>query len=156
MARDLWVIPSSNDIIDLTAIDAYGDGNNELVILKKEEMGDVNIYYYNSLVDGDWTYWDAIARNPSPMARDLWVMPSSNDVIDLTAIDAYGDGNNELVILKREGAGDVNIYYYNSLVPGDWTYWDAIARNPSPYAEDFWIIPVGNDAVGITAIRTAK
>ncbi len=81
-------------------------------------------------------------------------MPSGNDAIDLTAMDADGDGYNELAILKGEGASDVNLYYYNALVPGDWTYWDAISRNPSPYARDLWVIPIGNDAIGMTGIRT--
>ena len=80
-------------------------------------------------------------------------MPTGNDAIGLAAIDANDDSQDELSILKKEGVGDVNIYYYNTLVPGDWSYWDAKARNPSPMARDFWIIPVGNDAVAITAIR---
>ncbi len=57
-------------------------------------------------------------------------------------------------MLKKEGANDVNLYYYNALVPGDWVYWDAKARNPSPLARDLWVIPVGNDAIGMTSIRT--
>ena len=54
--------------------------------------------------------------------------------------------------MKQEGAGDMNIYYYRSLSQGDWRYWDAASRNPSPLASDFWIIPGDNDAVGITAV----
>ncbi len=50
--------------------------------------------------------------------------------------------------------GDVNIYYYGSLVAGDWSYWEAKAGNPSPLVRDLWVIPRGNDAVGITAIMT--
>ena len=153
IARDFWAIPVGNDAVDITTIDVDG-GDKELAIIREEGIADLNLYIYNNLVAGDWTYWDAISRNPSPLARDLWVMTSGNDAIDLTAIDADGSGYNELAILKREGGSDVNLYYYNALMPGDWTYWDAISRNPSAYARDFWVIPVGIDAIGLTAIRT--
>ena len=63
------------------------------------------------------------------------------------------DGEEELAILRKKGAGDLNVYYYKKPVPGDWTYWDAASRNPSPLARDFWIVPSGNAAVGIMAVR---
>ncbi len=153
LARDLWVIPVGNDAVGITTINVDGV-DKELAIIREEGVADLNLYVYNNLVAGDWTYWNAIARNPSPLARDLWVMPAGNDAIGLAAIDADGGGLDELAILKKEGAGDVNLYYYNVLVPGDWVYWDCIARNPSPLARDLWVIPVGNDAVGMTAIKT--
>jgi len=56
-----------------------------------------------------------------------------------------------LAILKKEGAGDVNLYVYNNLVDGDWIYWDCFARNPTALARDLWRIPAGDDAVGIAA-----
>ena len=112
----------------------------------------MNLYVYNNLVEGDWIYWDCFARNPSALARDMWLMPAGNDAIGLTAVDADNDGKEDLAILKKEGAGDVNLYYYNALVPGDWIYWDAFARNPSALARDLWIIPVGNDAIALTGV----
>jgi len=150
LARDLWIMPAGNDAIGLTDI-GIGAGRG-LAILKKEGAGDVNLYVYNNLVEGDWSYWDCFARNPSALARDMWLMPAGNDAIGLTAIDADNDGKEDLAILKKEGAGDVNLYYYNALVPGDWLYWDAVARNPSALARDLWVIPVGNDAIALTVV----
>ena len=152
-ARDMWIIPTGNDAIGMTA--AAGAIADRLCVMKKEGAGDVNLYLYNSIVGGDWTYWDCDARNPSSVARDLWIMPVGNDAIGIATVeDMNADGLDDLAILKKEGAGDVNLYYYNALVPGDWIYWDCYARNPSALARDLWIIPVGNDAVGMTAVRT--
>ncbi len=55
----------------------------------------------------------------------------------------------KLAIMKKEGANDTNLYYYNSLEPGDYSYWQAKTRNPSPFARDLWVVPVGNDAIGV-------
>jgi len=154
LARDLWVIPVGNDAIGMTTMDINNDSRKELAMLKKEGAGDVNLYFYNLPRPGDWTYWDAIARNPSPLARDLWLLPTGNDAVGIIAIDMNLDGTDELGILKQEGVGDLNLYFYNSLVPGDWTYWDAFARNPTPLARDLWLIPIGNTAAGIGAVRT--
>ena len=51
-----------------------------------------------------------------------------------------------------QNVGDLNIYFWNSPVVGDWTYWDCYSRNPSPLARDLWQIPIGNDAVGMSSI----
>lgn len=152
IARDLWVIPSGGEIIDMVPVDISIplDEREELAVLKREKEGDINLYYYNALVEGDWSYWDAISRNPSPLARDLWIIPSGNDVVVMEAID-IDSGWEELAVIKRERADDLNLYYYYNLVPGDWTYWDVVSRNPSPLARDLWIIPAGNDVVDITA-----
>ena len=61
-------------------------------------------------------------------------------------------GRKELGILVQQGVGDLNTYFWNSPVAGDWNYWDAFARNPSPLARDKWQIPVGNEGVGLTGI----
>ena len=157
LARDMWIIPAGNDSIDAAAIELTGDTSDELLVLTKEGAGDVNLYLYNTLVEGDWTYWDAASRNPGPLARDLWIVPSGNDAVGMAAIDVDGHGaEREIALLKKEGAGDVNLYLYNSPLPGDWTYWDAKARNPSALARDMWIIPAGNDAVGIAALDVTK
>ncbi|MDP8248878.1 MAG: hypothetical protein P9M00_12120 [Candidatus Tritonobacter lacicola] len=157
LARDMWIIPAGNDSINAAAIELTGDTSDELLVLTKEGTGDVNLYIYNTLVEGDWTYWDANARNPDPLARDLWIIPSGNDAVGMAAIDVDGHGQErEIALLKKEGAGDVNLYLYNSPLPGDWTYWDADARNPSALARDMWIIPAGNDAVGIAALDVTE
>ena len=151
LARDLWMIPRGNDAIGISAIEVTGDTEDELLVLAREGVSDINLYLFNSLVPGDLTYWDAEARNPSPLARDLWIVPSGNDAAGITAIDIDG-GREEVAVLKRDGGGDINLYIYNSLAPGDWTYWDALARNPSAIARDFWAVPSGNDAIGLAAL----
>ncbi len=87
------------------------------------------------------------------MARDLWIIPRDNDIACLTSIDTDLDGQDELAVFKKVGPDDVDLYYFNAPVPGDWTYWDALARNPSPLALDLWIIPSGNDVNAATAVR---
>jgi len=153
VARDLWIIPRGNNAVDFTSVSSGGYVNN-LMVVKREGINDLNVYMYNNPVEGDWTYWDAIARNPSPLARDLWVLPAGNNIKGVTAIDADGDGTDELAIFKEQGADDIDIYYYNALVPGDWTYWDCIARNPSPLARDLWFVPDADDILGVTAAWT--
>ena len=154
LARDFWQIPIGNDGIGLTSIDITdpADGRDEIALLVRQGANDLNVYFWNAPVEGDWTRWDAVARNPSPLARDFWQIPIGNDGIGLTSIDIDGNGRDEIAILVREGANDMNMYLWNSPVPGDWTRWDAVARNPSPLARDFWQIPIGNDGIGLTGI----
>lgn len=142
LARDLWIIPSGNNAIDIAAVNISlpPDGARELAVLTRN-AGDVNIYYYNALLPGDWTYWDAFARNPSPVARDFWMIPSGNDAVSMTALPKATPGQEELALLKNEPQNDINLYVYETLVPGDWTYWNAYSRNPSALARDFWVIP---------------
>ena len=142
LARDLWIISSGNNVIDIAAVDISlpPDGAGELAVLTRN-ADDVNIYYYNALLPGDWTYWDAFARNPSPVARDFWMIPSGNDAVSMTALPKATPGQEELAFLKNELQNDLNLYVYETLVPGDWIYWNAYSRNPSALARDFWVIP---------------
>jgi len=89
-----------------------------------------------------------MARNPSALARDFWIIPQRNDIAQVSGI---GRGGPDELSVMEDDAGDYNLYIWNALVPGDWTYWDAISRNPSPFARDFWNIPEGNDTVGMAA-----
>ena len=50
----------------------------------------------------------------------------------MTPVDITDDGKDELAVLVSENAGDLNIYFWNAPVAGDWTYWDCFSRNPSP------------------------
>ena len=154
LARDFWQIPIGNDGIGITSIDITepADGKDEIALLVRQGANDLNMYFWNAPLPGDWTRWDAVARNPSPLAQDFWQIPIGNDGIGLTSIDIDGNGRDELGLFVRQGLSDLNIYFWNALVPGDWTYWDAVARNPSSLARDFWQIPVGNDSVGLTGI----
>ena len=152
LARDFWQIPIGNDGIGLTSIDIDGIGKDEIALLVRQGVNDLNVYFWNAPVAGDWTRWDALARNPSPLARDFWQIPIGNDGIGITAIDVDGNEKDEIGLLVRQGANDLNIYFWNAPVPGDWTRWDALARNPSPLARDFWQIPVGNDGIGLTGL----
>jgi len=62
---------------------------------------------------GDWTYWDAAARNPSPyyQAKDLWIVPQGNNVVAAAPVDIDGDGYDEVAAKKNRG-GDYNFYVY--------------------------------------------
>ena len=153
LARDLWVIPSGNDIAALAAIDTDGDDVDELAIVRREDGWDYNIYIYRCPEPGDWTYWDAFSRNPSPMCRDLWIIPAGNDVSGMCAMDVDMDGVDELMVLKSTYDGDLNLYTFEAPAEGDWSYYDAGVRNPSPLARDLWIIPAGNDIEEIISIR---
>jgi len=147
LARDLWLIPSGNNTATMTEVDANGAGEQELAVLKLDHGFDQNIYLYNVPVPGDWSYWDVDARNPSALARDLWIIPQGDDTV-LTA-----DGGSSLASMRDQG-GDYNLYMWNSPAPGDWTYWDAHARNPSALARDLWIIPQGDDAAAMCGLDT--
>ena len=153
LARDLWIIPRGNSM-DGFASFARDDTTSDLAVIRRDGVSDQNLYVFNHLMPGDWRFWDTLARNPSPLARDLWIIPSGNSVSCLAAIDADNDGRDELAVMKREGPYGLSLYYYNAPFPGDWTYWDAAARNPSPLAKDLWIVPSGNDAVALTATRS--
>ena len=153
LARDLWLVPAGDDVAAIAPIDSDGDGVDELAVVREENAGDYNFYLYRCPKPGDWTYWDAYLRNPSPLARDLWILPSGNDVSKICGLDVDLDGEDEIVALKSTGGGDVNLYIYEAPADGDWTYWDAYYRNPSPLARDLWIIPGDNDVETITSIR---
>ena len=153
LARDLWIIPRGNNA-DGFASFALDDADSKLAIVRREGVNDQNLYVYNNLLPGDWRYWDCYARNPSPLARDLWVIPAGNGASCLAAIDADNDGSDELAVVKEGGPAGFILYYYNAPLPGDWTYWDAIARNPSPLAMDAWSIPSGGEIAAITAARS--
>jgi hypothetical protein len=147
LARDLWVIDSGND----TALLAdFGSGR---LAGMKDQNGDYNLYLYNCPIPGDWTYWDAAARNPSPMARDFWAIPRGDDAAAMCGVDTTGDGESDSLLVVRNEYGDDNVYLWNMPVPGDWTYWDAVSRNPSPLARDFWVIPQRDATVGVTGIQ---
>ena len=118
----------------------------------KNEGGDHNFYLYNSPYQGDWSYWDAAARNPSPLGRDLWIIPNGNDVVTMCGLDTTGDGESDSLLVVRDEWGDYNVYLWNMPVEGDWTYFDAIARNPSAQARDLWSIPRRDDIILVTGI----
>ena len=73
------------------------------------------------------------------------------EVIRFAYVAVCGDIS-KIAILVRQASNDLNIYFWNAPVPGDWTGLDAYKRNPSPLARDFWQIPIGNDGVGLTSI----
>lgn len=150
LARDLWVIPSRNNTRIMTHIDSDGDGYGEIGVLKvhpPRHPRDQNLFLYNAPVDGDWTFWDARSRNLPLIARDFWMIPAGN------TISLMADGGEYLAVMKNR-RGDSNLYLYNAPKPGDWTFWDAISRNPSPVARDLWVIPYANDAVAMCGLDT--
>ena len=148
LARDLWMIPAGNNAISMSEVSVDGMGKQGLAVLKRDGGIDQNIFLYNTPVSGDRTFWDALARNPSPLARDLWVIPSGN------GISLMADADDYLAVMKNERRGDYNLYLYNTPAISDWTYWDAATRNPSPVARDLWVIPQGNDVVAMCGLDT--
>ena len=149
LARDFWQIPGGNDAVAMCGLDTTDDGHADSILVVRNEYGDYNVYLWNMPVPGDWTYCDAVARNPSPRARDLWVIPHRNDIAQVAGVNR-GAFPDELSVME-DGGGDNNFYIWNIPAPGDWTYWDAQARNPSPLSRDLWKIPEGNDTVGVAA-----
>ena len=151
LARDCWVVPSG-DAAALAAADTTGDGVKDRLGVVREQ-GSYTLYLWNLPVPGDWTYWDAAARNPSPIARDFWKVPFGMVAQGITALDADGGGSPDELVVLKESSGDQNLYVYNTPAAGDWNYWDSAARNPSPLARDFWVIPSGNDAAAVAGLE---
>ena len=149
LARDLWVIPGGNDAVAMCGLDTTGDTESDSLLVVRNTLGNYTVYLWNMPAAGDWTYLDAIARNPSPRAVDLWAIPQRNDIVDVSGINRGGEVD-ELAVMEDYG-GDYNFYLWNAPAPGDWSSWDAAARNPSPLAHDFWQIPAGNNTVGVVA-----
>ena len=150
LARDLWIISQGDDAVAMCGMDTVGDGDSDSLLVARNEGGDYNVYLWNMPVPGDWTYWDAVARNPSPRARDFWSIPRYNGISYLAGINRGVGAPDQLGVMENDG-GDNNFYVWSAPRPGDWTYWDAAARNASPLARDLWQIPAGNNTVGITA-----
>ena len=150
LARDFWIIPQGNDTVAMCGLDTTGDGAADSLLQVRNELGDYGIYVWNMPTEGDWSYWDAMARNPAPIARDFWAIPQRNDIADVLGINK---GDIDELAVVEDNAGDYNFYLWNAPRPGDWTWWDADGRNPSPLARDFWLIPSGDDTVDVAAPR---
>ena len=148
LARDFWQIPGGNDAVAMCGLDTTDDGHADSILVVRNEYGDYNVYLWNMPQPGDWTYADAMARNPSPFARDFWIIPQRDDIVDVA--ETGGGAAGELSVME-DNAGDYAFYIWNAPVAGDWTYWNALARNPSPLARDFWQVPAGNNTVGVAA-----
>ena len=154
LARDLWIIPQGDDAAAMCGMDTTGDGDSDSLLVVRNEGGDYNLYLWNMPVPGDWTYGDALARNPDARAKDLWLIPRNDDISAVAGVDVDGAGNayDALAVMENNG-GDYNFFVWNAPRPGDLTYWDAFARNPSAMARDMWLIPAGNNAVDMAAPR---
>lgn len=150
-AKDLWIVPQGNDIVAAAPVDIDGDGYDEVAVMKNTG-GDYNFYVYNSLeMNHDTSYWAALARNPSPLARDFWFIPAGNNTIMMAGVDTDGDGIDEIAILKNE-RGTQALYYYNAPAPGEYYWPQAFARNGlGPYAYDAWYVPGGSNIVAMAA-----
>jgi len=148
LARDFWVIPQGDDAAAMCGLDTTGDGESDGLLVVRNNAGSYLLYLWNMPEAGDWTYWDAVSRNPSPLARDFWVIPQRDDIAYIAGIGAgLAD---ELSVMEDDG-GDYAFYLWNAPVPGDWTYWDAVSRNPSSIARDLWQVPAGNNTIGVSA-----
>lgn len=154
LARDFWAIPTGN-VRAISAIhDIDDDGMNEIAVLKEDAGGDQNLYIYNAPVAGDLSSGDATARNPSPLARDAHRILEGNNTIALSCVSLDADPIEDAIATVRNEGGNHNIYLWNLPVPGDWSYWDADSRNPSPLARDLWTVPSGNDVAMISPVNS--
>ena len=149
LARDLWFVPGGNDAVAMCGVDTVGDGDSDSLLVVRNQSGTYGAYLWNMPAAGDYTYWDSLARNPSPLARDFWAIPPRDDIEYMSGIGSESVPDN-LGVLENLG-GDYNFYLWNMPVAGDWVYWDSAARNPSPLARDFWMIPSGNNMLGMAA-----
>jgi len=145
-ARDLWHIPAGNDTV------LMADADDRLAVMKSDGGG-YGLYLYNVPREGDWTFWDAYARNPSAVARDLWVIPYANDAVAMCGLDTAGDGLADSLAVVRNVSGDYSVYLWNLPAPGDWTYSDAVARNLVPRALDGWVITQRDDIEYVTGVN---
>jgi len=154
LARDYWIITGGDNILSIAdAGDLYGDGYADIAVLKEDD-GDQLLYIYNCPRPGDTTYWDAAARNPSPVARDYWIIPQDNTTIAMCGVDTTGDKVTDKLVTVREAEayGDNALYVWNVPAYHDWTYADSYGRNKTAWARDFWQITAGNNIVGITGV----
>ena len=146
-ARDLWAIPSGNDTVLMADTD-------DCLAVMRDDGGDYGLFLYNIPRAGDRMYWDAVSRNPSPVARDLWVIPSANDAVAMCGLDTTGDGDPDSLVVVRDSYGECRVYLWNMPVPGDWTYEDALARNLAPVAFDEWVIPQRGGIEFVTGVNS--
>ena len=154
LAYDTWVITGGNDTVDIAEVgDVNDDGFEDLATIVNDE-GSLELYLWNAPLPGDNTYAEALLRNPSPLARDFWNIPSGDDLICIAGVDTDADGESDKLVIEKVESGNATLSLYNIPVPGDWTYWDTTARNPSPWARDYWIIPSGNEPRKMAGVWT--
>lgn len=148
-----WASTAWGDILKYVSV----SDTPPLALIKGQGAGlsDLNLYQYWSPASGDWTYWNALTRNPDPYyyARDLWEIPRGNDIVTAAAVDIDDDGTDEIAIMRNQG-GDYNLYIYNALQFGETSYNSAIARNPSPLAMDLWYVPAGNNTIAMAGVKS--
>ena len=121
------------------------------LLVARDNGGSYGLYLWNLPVPGDWRYADAVARNPSARAVDLWVIPQLHSVALVAELN-QGAHSARLGVLENFG-GDYSLYVWNAPLPGDLTQADAGARNPSLLGRDCWMIPAGNSAVALFSPR---
>ena len=103
----------------------------------KGSAPNTDLLLYREPEIGDMTYWDAVARNPSPAMTDTHAIPGG-DVVASAGVDLDGDGEDEMAVLKRDFGSDMNLYIYEGLRPPS-------QHNKFPIAYDLWVIPAGNN-----------
>lgn len=152
IAYDKWFIPQGNDTVALAGVDLDGDFSNDGLAAVRDQSGDYNLYIWKTPAAGDWFYSQAEARQNgyggpgTPQARDFWLIPAGNDIVAIAPVQYRNAPEAKIAVIKNQG-GDQNLYIYNLPKCPDRTYYDAVVRNPTPLARDFWIIPAGNRIV---------
>ena len=152
IAHDKWFIPQGNDAVALAGVDLDGDFSNDGLAAMRNQSGDYNLYIWKIPEPGDWFYSQAEARQNgyggpgTPQARDFWLIPAGNNIVAMAPVQYRAAPEAKIAVIKNQG-GDQNLYLYNLPKCPDRTYYDAVVRNPTPLARDFWIIPAGNHIV---------
>jgi hypothetical protein len=125
---DLWNIPDGNNVVDISGIDVNGDGKDELAVLKRDGE-DYNVYFY-SVSFGD--------NQQNILFYDLWNIPDGNNLVSMEALDADGDGKEELGVIKGFWGNDQDFYVYKI----DWE-----VKGMDLVGADKWNIPSGNKVI---------
>lgn len=135
VATDYFEIPSGNNVIAMAGVDANGDGQDELAVMKNDG-GDFNLYVYE--VPQGFGQGRLIGA-------DLWNIPAGNNAVAMTGVDYDGNGTDEIAVLKAEASGrDQNLYVYAAPM-GE--------QHCALLGWDNWNIPGGNNGIAIAGVR---
>ena len=128
IVRDLWYMPSGNNILDIQWV----NDSDTIAVLKKGRggYGSNNVVeIYNKPKSGDIHQVDL---HP-PVAIDAWRVPICANCRYLLSGDILGTGIPELATEAYIGERSY-IYWWNVPARGDETYSEAVTTNPAPIA----------------------
>jgi hypothetical protein len=119
--------------------DLDGDGVHELGLFRTGERPSF------SIVEPD-----PAGGEPIEIAYDAWAIPAQGEVEDAAVLDVDGNGLEELLVLKYDGAGGTQeVLVYD--MPAWGQVQEAAAR--PPMGRDAWRIPRGGNVLAMFALR---